>query len=459
MKPLLSLAFHKFLVFSFAFTMLACINTTKVIKAPIIAGGAVTNAIGPTVINVTSSNSNSTYTTGQIITVTVQFSEVVNVTGTPRILLEMGETDRYATYITGSGSDTLNFIYTLQLGDTSSDLDYVATSSLELNGGTITNIALTSATLTLATPGAINSLGDNKNIIIATIPFITTWKTDNVGTSAANQITLPLVIAGTYNFIVDWGDNSQSTITAWNSVDTTHTYLAPGTYTVTMTGTFTHFIFAGIGDKLKILDITHWGNNHWATMADAFHGCSNLQITATDNPDLSGVTDMHRMFHSAILFNGNIGAWNTSTITNMQGMFVNNTSFNQNIGSWNTSSVTNMVGMFTNASAFNQNIGSWNTAAVTNLTNLFYGATAFNQNIRNWNTSSATAMDSMFYNATNFNQNIGIWNTSSVISMGNMFSGASNFNQDLSEWNVTSVTIHNSFDTNANLWVLARPLF
>jgi hypothetical protein len=56
----------------------------------------------------------------------------------------------------------------VQAGDTSSDLDYVATTSLALNSGTIADAAGNNATLTLASPGAANSLGANKAIVIDT---------------------------------------------------------------------------------------------------------------------------------------------------------------------------------------------------------------------------------------------------------------------------------------------------
>ena len=47
-------------------------------------------------------------------------------------------------------------------------------SSLALNSGTIKDAALNAATLTLATPGATNSLGANKALIIdTTIPTVT----------------------------------------------------------------------------------------------------------------------------------------------------------------------------------------------------------------------------------------------------------------------------------------------
>jgi hypothetical protein len=44
--------------------------------------------------------------------------------------LETGSTDQVVSYSSGSGSDTLTFTYTVQSGDTSSDLDYASTSSL-----------------------------------------------------------------------------------------------------------------------------------------------------------------------------------------------------------------------------------------------------------------------------------------------------------------------------------------
>ena len=90
------------------------------------------------VTNVTSTTINGTYLSGASIAITVEFSSNVNVTGFPTLLLETGNTDRTATYSSGSGSNILTFNYTVQGGDVSGDLDYVATNSLSLNGGTIT---------------------------------------------------------------------------------------------------------------------------------------------------------------------------------------------------------------------------------------------------------------------------------------------------------------------------------
>ena len=52
----------------------------------------------------------------------------------------------------------------------------------------------------------------------------------------------------------------------------------------------------------------------------------------------------------------------------MSSMFKDCVIFNQNIGLWNTSTVTNMTYMFFNAPAFNQNISGWIVTNVTNFT-------------------------------------------------------------------------------------------
>ncbi|NMY39756.1 DUF4347 domain-containing protein [Pseudomonas sp. WS 5013] len=125
-----------------------------------------TAPIAPTVTSVSSSTANGTYKIGDVITVTVQFDGAVNVTGTPTLTLETGATDRVLNYVSGSGTDTLSFSYTVQAGDSSADLDYTSTSALSLNGGTIKDGANQNAILTLAAPGAAGSLGANKALVV-----------------------------------------------------------------------------------------------------------------------------------------------------------------------------------------------------------------------------------------------------------------------------------------------------
>lgn len=90
-----------------------------------------------------------TYGAGATINVTVTFSEVVTVSGTPQLTLETGSSDAVVNYTSGSGTNTLTFQYTVGAGHASSDLDYVGTTALALNGGTIRDAASNNATLTL----------------------------------------------------------------------------------------------------------------------------------------------------------------------------------------------------------------------------------------------------------------------------------------------------------------------
>ncbi|NSM25556.1 tandem-95 repeat protein [Shewanella sp. ZOR0012] len=128
--------------------------------------GVLVDSTAPTVSSVTASTANGTYKVGDSISIQVNFSEAVTVTGTPQLTLETGTTDRTINYASGSGSSTLTFSYTIQSGDSSNDLDYVATNSLSLNGGTIRDAATNNAILTLASPGAANSLGANKALVV-----------------------------------------------------------------------------------------------------------------------------------------------------------------------------------------------------------------------------------------------------------------------------------------------------
>ena len=282
-----------------------------------------------------------------------------------------------------------------------------------------------------------------------TTDFVSTWNTGNTsnGSSSKYEVRLPLESTGRYNFAVDWESDGMVDETITSRDQAIHTY--PSSYGVrTITISFPNkssglegWRFAGSGDRLKILNVSQWGGKmKFGNNGGYFQGAENLTSTATDAPDLTGITNLSRMFMGASTFNGDIAGWNTSEVTDMSAMFYAASAFSQPIGSWNTVGVTDMQSMFYNATAFNQPIGAWNTSHVTRMDVMFYGATAFNQPIGGWNTASVTHMGGMFGGATAFNQPIGGWNTASVTSMGNMFGGAAAFNQDIGSWDVGKVT-------------------
>ncbi len=201
--------------------------------------------------------------------------------------------------------------------------------------------------------------------------------------------------------------------------------------------------------KTNLLEVSQWGSTPWSSMSRAFYGCSNFQITATDVPDLTAVSDMSLMFYQATSFNSDIGSWNTSNVADMGGMFGEAISFNQDIGSWNTSNVTSMFQMFLGATVFNQDIGLWNTSNVTGMTQMFANASSFNQDIGSWNTSNVISMNGMFLGAIVFNHDIGLWNTSNVEYMAGLFREAISFNQDIGSWNTSNVSYMGGMFQNA----------
>ncbi len=75
-------------------------------------------------------------------------------------------------------------------------------------------------------------------------------------------------------------------------------------------------------------------------MEDAFRGAENMQMSATDRPDLSAVTSMGSMFSFARVFNGDISGWNVTNVTDMHFMFDGASAFDQDIGSWDVANVT-----------------------------------------------------------------------------------------------------------------------
>ena len=153
---------------------------------------------GPTIASVTgvsATTDDGYYKVGDTIEITVTFSKAVTVdttNGTPQLTLETGTTDRAATYVSGSGTNTLTFNYTVQDGDTSADLDYLSTAALVLSDGSIKD-GTYDAILTLPTLNASGSLAANKAIVIDTTapdaPTVDLSSDSDTGSSSTDNIT------------------------------------------------------------------------------------------------------------------------------------------------------------------------------------------------------------------------------------------------------------------------------
>ncbi|MGI1937954.1 Ig-like domain-containing protein [Shewanella oncorhynchi] len=121
------------------------------------------DAVPPTVSSVTVPTDN-TYAVGDTLSFTVSSTENVTVNtggGTPRIVLTIGGTTRYALYISGSGTSNLVFSYAVQAGDNDTDGIGLA-SSIDANGGALLDGAGNNLALTL------NSVGSTTAILVDT---------------------------------------------------------------------------------------------------------------------------------------------------------------------------------------------------------------------------------------------------------------------------------------------------
>ena len=118
------------------------------------------------IVKTSALNEDGYYKIGDQISVTLEFTRDVVVAGIPQLMLETGTTDRIVSYTAGSQSVTLTFNYVVKEGDSSPDLEYVNTTALSLNGGSIKSLFDKDAEITLPEPGAVNSLSANKDIVV-----------------------------------------------------------------------------------------------------------------------------------------------------------------------------------------------------------------------------------------------------------------------------------------------------
>ncbi|MEG4409228.1 Ig-like domain-containing protein, partial [Microcoleus sp. MON2_D5] len=181
----------------------------------------------PKVTAVTATNPDGSYGVGSTINITVTFDAAVNVDttgGTPQLLLETGTTDRFATYTSGSGTTALTFNYVVQAPDTSGDLEYLATTALTLNGGTIKDNLTGDAILGLPATATPNSLGGSKAIVIDTIvPTVALKSASPTTTNAAFLVTATFSESVT-GFIASDVNLTNSTLSNFTGSGTTYNF-------------------------------------------------------------------------------------------------------------------------------------------------------------------------------------------------------------------------------------------
>ena len=277
--------------------------------------------------------------------------------------------------------------------------------------------------------------------------FIITVKTDNSGSSADNQFTIPWV--GTYD--VDWGDGNTET----SVVDTqTHTYASAGTYDVKVTATTGKIEFRYVGDPLKLLDIKNWGTCQWTSLQNSFFGCTNItNISAIDTPDFSIMNNLKFSFYNCSnLISMDVSTWDVSNVIEAEVAFqscVNLETLN-GIENW-TFQVLNINGLkstFSNCRKFNSNIGGW-TYVGPILSNVLNNCDMFNHSLANWDlTTVYFGSPNILPNATgisqaNYDATLISWASQSLPSNKTLNMGGSQYSYEAAAARQTIIDTYN----------------
>jgi hypothetical protein len=236
--------------------------------------------VSPRITGVTSTAADGTYGAGAVIPVTVTFNDAVTVTGNPQLALNAGG-GAAATYVSGSGTNTMTFNYTVASGQSSADLDYTSTTALTLSGGTIVDTASAlAADLTLAAPGAVGSLGASKNIVVdASVTHVTAVSSPTPNGLYGAGATIDITVQFSRSVVVDTTGGTP-TLALNSHSGRTAAYLS-GSGTTTLT--FRYTVQGGDSTGGQDLDYTSSSalTLNGGTIQDAGNGSSaNLALPA-----------------------------------------------------------------------------------------------------------------------------------------------------------------------------------
>ena len=159
--------------------------------------------------------SNGTYKPTDTPTFTVAFSESVTVTGTPRLTLTVGAITKYANYVSQTDSRTALFRYTVASNTSEFDTDGITLSnSIDLNGGSITDLASNSLTPLTFTPPNTSA------VLIAQPPAVPVINSTEAGSGFVKINFSAGAIYGSAITNYQYSTNNGSTWTARSPVDT-----------------------------------------------------------------------------------------------------------------------------------------------------------------------------------------------------------------------------------------------
>ena len=400
---------------------------------------------------------------GNTIYVSVPFSEIVTVSGTPTLNTTWGTLD----YVSGSGTNVLTFSGTISddasgtltvnshsgwiedladnifYGNISHDFDIRVivdySITYDLAGGTLpeeesnpTTYNYETATFSLINPtrpgytfaGWTGSNGDTPETTVTIeqgsegdLSYTANWeRLDRYYTfdSATGALTL---IWGEFNSDNKWGPEVRH--------DDIKSIIA--TSEVSLTGDcselFAHNYYC------ESIDLNGVNTSEMTNAFRMFYACVSMTSLGISDWDTGNVTDMGQMFGYTGIDSIDLSGWNTGSVISMKGLFTGARRLKSvNLSGLDLRNVTTLYGMFQYCDSLTSiDFKGWNTSYVQNMAFLFNQCTSIQLlDLSGWNTGNVTNMAYMFCDCPNLSTiYVGpYWNVQGVIYSSWMFHGS-----------------------------------
>lgn len=184
--------------------------------------------------------------------------------------------------------------------------------------------------------GVMNNKNDNKND--NKTDFTTVWRMQ-----AGDPFDMVKAIYWTPGtvLIIDYGDGCIDKVSNRKGLKP-HVYRRAGDYEVRISNNITAFkppSFYGLSiantvDTKKLIEVKQWGDAQWTMVNEMFYKCTNMTMSATDEPNLSKISETRNMFAHCRKFNSPINHWDMSNIHYVGYMLYDTSAFNQDLSNW-----------------------------------------------------------------------------------------------------------------------------
>ena len=270
----------------------------------------VPNPNAPTVTGVSATG--GSYNVGNIIAITITFDELVYVTDTPQLTLDIGDDNTVVDYSSGTGTTKLVFPYTVGATHNSDDLDYASINSLSLNDGTILAVDNgVAANLVLPAVASAKSLGGSSDVVIDNVaPTVLISAATADGVTTSHRVIS--YIATFSEDVTDFGDDTTditlsgtavATLSASTGSGTTYNFVvtatSDGTVEVTIpagaaedeaenanTASDTHTVTVSNLTQIDSVNLPAGGYRHnLIQLSDNYYVSSHTVTIPNDNPD------------------------------------------------------------------------------------------------------------------------------------------------------------------------------